>query len=120
MASIKSPESCRTEALNSCGRASFLHSCGTKNKGLRHYVEVIAGIEQVSAYDYLNERNFILALTVGLIVSPTCLNATRRVKTRRAVRIWLDIMSSNNRCLLSGSHLKLLSLMKVLKGERKA
>lgn len=34
--------------------------------------------------------------------------------------IWFDIMSFNNRCVLSGSHLVLLSLMKVLKGEKKA
>ena len=32
-------------------------------------------------------------------------------------RVWLDIMPSNNRCLLSGSHLGALSLMKVPEGE---
>lgn len=40
--------------------------------------------------------------------------------TRRTVHIWFDIMPFNNRCLLSGSHLGLPSLMKVLKGEMKA
>lgn len=80
----------------------------------------MAGIRQVSAYDYLNERNFISARSGGLIMSSTCLNPTHRVVTRRAAHIWLDVMSFNNRCLLGGSHLKLLSLMKVLKGERKA
>lgn len=39
---------------------------------------------------------------------------------RRTVHIWSDIMSFYNRCLLSGSHLGLFSLMKVLKGEMKA
>lgn len=36
------------------------------------------------------------------------------------MHIWFDIMPFNNRCLLSGSHLGLPSLMKVLKGEMKA
>lgn len=68
----------------------------------------------------LMKKNFISTHSIGLIISWKALHLFKRDIRSHDKDIWFDIMPFDNRCLLSGSHLGLLSLMKVLEGERKA
>lgn len=94
----------------------------TENKGLHHYKSLLALNKCLHAIILMKRISFQPALLVLSFPErhSTYLNLTYGVMTRRAVHIWFDIMSFNNRCLLSGSHLGLVSLMKVLKGETDA